>query len=294
MAEFKTSQAYKPTGDQPHAIAELCAGLRGRRALPDAARRDRHRQDGDDGLDRRAGPEADPADRAQQDAGRPALQRAAGVLPGQRGRVLRLLLRLLPARGVRPAGRPLHREGQLAERRHRPAAARGDGRAALAPRRDHRRLGLVHLRPRLARGVREARRPARDRRGARPRPRAAQAGGHPVRAQRHAARPRQVPRQGRRGRGAAGAHGVGLPDLVLRRRGRADHALRPAHRRGLRQARAPRDLPGDAVRDLEADGRARLRADPARARRAGQAVRVARARCSRRTASGSAPSTTSR
>ena len=27
MAEFKTSQAYKPTGDQPHAIAELSAGL---------------------------------------------------------------------------------------------------------------------------------------------------------------------------------------------------------------------------------------------------------------------------
>src|SRR5438046_6610807 len=27
MAEFKTSQAYKPTGDQPTAIAELSAGL---------------------------------------------------------------------------------------------------------------------------------------------------------------------------------------------------------------------------------------------------------------------------
>src|SRR3954453_18507000 len=28
MAEFKTSDAYRPTGDQPRAIAELSAGLR--------------------------------------------------------------------------------------------------------------------------------------------------------------------------------------------------------------------------------------------------------------------------
>src|SRR5438270_13594015 len=28
MVEFKTSQAYQPTGDQPQAIAELSAGLR--------------------------------------------------------------------------------------------------------------------------------------------------------------------------------------------------------------------------------------------------------------------------
>ena len=51
------------------------------------------------------------------------------------------------------------------------------------------------LRPRLARGVREARRPAHGRRGDRPRPDAAQADRHPVRAQRHGARPRPVPRQ---------------------------------------------------------------------------------------------------
>ena len=35
------------------------------------------------------------------------------MLPQQRGRVLRLLLRLLPARSVRPADRYLHREGLL-------------------------------------------------------------------------------------------------------------------------------------------------------------------------------------
>ena len=52
------------------------------------------------------------------------------------------------------------------------------------------------------------------------------------------------------------------------------------------------DLPGDAVRDLEADDRARGRRDPARARAAGGALREPRAGCSRRTASASAPSTT--
>ena len=51
----------------------------------------------------------------------------------------------------------------------------------------------------------------------------------PVRAQRHGARPRPLPRQGRRRRGAAGEPGDRVPRLVLRRRGRADHALRPAH-----------------------------------------------------------------
>ena len=54
----------------------------------------------------------------------------------------------------------------------------------------------------------------------------------PVRPQRHAARARSLPGQGRRDRGAAGLGRDGVPDLALRRRGRADHALRPAHRRG--------------------------------------------------------------
>ena len=205
-----------------------------RRALPDAARRDRNRQDGDDGLDHREGRPPGARDRPQQDARRPALQRVPRVLPVERGRVLRLLLRLLPARGVRPSGRPLHREGLLAERRHRPAAARGDLVAALAPGHDHRRLGVCDLRPRLARGVRAARRPAHGRRGDRPRPDAAQADRHPVRAQRHGARPRPLPGQRRRDRGAAGVLRVGVPDLAVRRRGRDDHAFRPADRRGLR------------------------------------------------------------
>ena len=97
-----------------------------------------------------------------------------------------------------PAGRPLHREGLVAQRRHRPPPPRGHRVAALAPRHGDRRLGLVHLRPRLAGGVREAPRQPRRRGGARPRRAAPQADRHPVRAQRHAARPRPLPGQGRR------------------------------------------------------------------------------------------------
>ena len=75
------------------------------------------------------------------------------VLPGQRGRVFRLLLRLLPARGLRPAHRHLYREGILDQRADRPHAPLGDAVAARARRRDHRRLGLLHLRHRLGRDL---------------------------------------------------------------------------------------------------------------------------------------------
>ena len=142
-----------------------------------------------------------------------------------------------------------------------------------APRHGHRRLRLVHLRPRLAGGVREARRLPHRRRGDRPRRDAAEADRHPVRPQRHAARPRPLPGQGRRDRDPAGVLGDGVSRLDVRRRGRADHPLRPAHRRGLREARHDHRLPGDAVRHLEADDRARAGRDQARARAAGGALR---------------------
>ncbi len=250
---------------------------RRREPVPDDPRRDRHRQDRHDGLDDREAPAAGARDRAQQDARRPALQRVPRVLPRQRRRVLRLLLRLLPARGVRPAGRPLHREGLVAERRHRPAAARRHLVAAHAARRRRRRLRVVHLRSRLARGVARARARARGGGDARPRRGAAQAGREPVRPQRHRARAWPLSGQGRRRRGAAGQRGDRLPRLVLRRRGGADHALRPAHRRGALEARQPRRLAGDRVRDLEADRRAGRRRDPRRAGGAGGAVRGGRA-----------------
>ena len=65
------------------------------------------------------------------------------LLPRQRGRVLRLLLRLLPARGLRPAHRHLHREGLVHQRADRPHAPLGDAGDPGARRRHHRRLGLA-------------------------------------------------------------------------------------------------------------------------------------------------------
>ncbi len=275
MSQFRVSDAYRPTGDQPDGDRGALRLDRPRRPLPDPARRDGHGQDGDHGLDRRAGAEADARDRAQQDAGGAALQRVPRVPARERSRVLRLVLRLLPARGVRPAGGPLHREGRLHQRRHRPPAARGDGGAPGAEGRAHRGVGLLHLRDRLAGGLRGEDGGARRRPGDRPRRDAAEARRHPVRAQRLHPRARPLPGPGRRRRGAAGAHGVRLPHLLLRRRGRADHPLRSALGRDLRPPRAPGDLPGDAVRDLTRDDRAQRRRDQARARRAGEALRVA-------------------
>ena len=74
--------------------------------------------------------EADARHRPQQVARRAAGQRVPGVLPQQPGGVLRQLLRLLPARGVHPVERHVHREGQLDQRRDRPPAPLGDVGAA--------------------------------------------------------------------------------------------------------------------------------------------------------------------
>ena len=108
------------------AIEKLVEGVQRRPGLPDAARRHRLGQDLHHGQrDRAAGPAGDRV-RAEQDAGRAALQRVPRVLPEERGRVLRQLLRLLPARGLRAAARPVHREGPLDQRAHRADAPVGD------------------------------------------------------------------------------------------------------------------------------------------------------------------------
>ena len=113
-----------------------------------AARRHRHRQVGHHGVADRAGPAAHARDGAEQDTGRAAGQRAARDAAAQRRRVLRLVLRLLPARGVHRADRHLHREGLLDQRGRRAAAALGHDEPALAARCRRRGVGVVHLRPR--------------------------------------------------------------------------------------------------------------------------------------------------
>ena len=123
------------------------------RPHPGAARRHRLGQDLHHGEGDRGDPAPGADPRAQQDAGGPALRRVQELLSRQRGRVFRLLLRLLPARSLRPAHRHLYREGILDQRADRPHAPLGDARAARARRRHHRRLGVVHLRHRLGRDL---------------------------------------------------------------------------------------------------------------------------------------------
>ena len=98
-----------------------------------------------------------------------------------------------------------------------------------------------------------------------------------------------LPGARRDARGLPGLRRDRLPRGLLRRRDRVDPALRPAHRRGLRRARARRHLAGHPLRHRPADDRARARRDPRRARDAPQGARGARASCSSRTGCASAP-----
>ena len=151
--KFVIKSDFEPKGDQPTAIKDLVEGVEAQRPHAGAARRHRLRQDLHHGQGDRgdAAPGADPG--AEQDAGRAALRRVQDLLPRQRGRVFRLLLRLLPAGSLRPAHRHLYREGILDQRADRPHAPLGDALAARARRRHHRRLGVVHLRHRLGRDL---------------------------------------------------------------------------------------------------------------------------------------------
>ena len=86
-----------------------------------------------------------------------------------------------------------------------------------------------------------------------------------------------------------------LPHLVLRRRGRADHALRPAHRRGARRRYDTITIfPATQYVTSKPTIERAVGEIRARAGGAGRGASRRRGRCSRRTGSGSAPSTTSR
>ena len=144
---FEVVAPFQPAGDQPKAIAELAAGLR---------RGDKYQTL----LGVTGSGKTMTLAHTIANYGKPTLVLSHNktlaaqlygelrqFLPAQRGRVLRLLLRLLPARGVRPVDRRLHREGRLDQPGHRePAAPRHlepDG----AGGRRHRRHGERHLRP---------------------------------------------------------------------------------------------------------------------------------------------------
>ena len=199
--KFKLVSDFELKGDQARAIPELVRGAQSRRPEPGAAGRHRLRQDLHDGEGHRGGEPADARDGAQQDPGGAALSGIPSLLPGERGRVLRQLLRLLPARGLRSVDRFVHRERSDHQRRDRSHAPVGDPVALRAPRRHHRLERVVHLRPGIARGVLRhaaaaAARPAHSARSDSP-----QARRDSVRAQRDRLLARHLPRARRRHRG---------------------------------------------------------------------------------------------
>ena len=218
--------------------------------------------------------EADAGPRPQQDARGAALQRVPRVLPGQRGRVLRQLLRLLPARGVPAAQRHVHREGLDPERRDRPAAPRGDPRPVRASRRDHRRVAS-----------RASTASARRSTTGRPSLRLRQGGSY----RRDAVLRQLVDLQYQRNdqsltRARFRVRGDTLefqpaseephrPGRVLRRRGRADHRARPADRRAPRRAQGGQRLPGQPLRHAGRQDEARDRRHRGRDGGAGRRAR---------------------
>ena len=164
-----------------------------------------------------------------------------------------------------------------------------------APRRDHRRVGVVHLRPRLAGRVQGA---------------ASSSSSVGEEQDRDLMLRKLIDIQYVRndtllGRGRFRVKG----DVVEVQPAYSETAYRisffgdeveaithfdPLTGEVLSKLRPDHDLPGDAVRHVEADDRARRRRDPARARTSRSSSSRPRGRCSRRTGSGSAPSTTSR
>ena len=168
VAPFKVVSDYQPSGDQPAAIDDLQQRIEG--GEKDVVLL------GATGTGKTASI-AWLVERVQ----RPTLvmlpnktlaaavrQRAARAVPAQRRRVLRLVLRLLPARGLRPADGHLHREGLLDQRRGRAAAALRDQLAAHAARRDRGLDRVLHLRSRHPAGVRRPDGPPQGRRRVRP------------------------------------------------------------------------------------------------------------------------------
>ena len=192
----------------------------------------------------------DPRHGPQQDARRAALPGVSPVLSRERRRVLRQLLRLLPAGSLRPDDRLVYREGSDDQRRDRPDAALGDAVAVRAARRHHRGQRLVHIRAGVARGLLRDDAAPRARAANRSRPDPEKARRDSVRAQRPRLQPRRLPRPRRHRRGLPLVRRHRAQDRVVRRRSRRADELRPAHRQGPAEARQGRRLSEDALRHV--------------------------------------------
>ena len=265
---FEVIAPFEPAGDQPRAIAELTRGLE---------RGDRFQTllgvtgSGKTMTMANVIAQLRPADArpvAQQDARGAALRRAQELLPEQRRRVLHLVLRLLPARSVRPVDRHVHREGRVDQRGHRPAAAARDVEPDGARRRHHRRHRVARSTAsaiRSSTASRWSRCTKGQQRRARRHP--ARAGADPVQPQRRRVRARHVPRARRHGRDLPGVRRAGRARRAVGRRDRA-HLARstrsPARR--SRSSSSAAIYPAKHFVTAAPDDRARGRADPRGAR----------------------------
>ena len=115
---------------------------------------------------------------------------------------------------------------------------------------------------------------------------------HPVRPQRHDARPRHLPRPRRHPRDLSGLRGDRGPGRVLRRRDRAHRRGRPADRRAAGRAARGRHLPGQALRHHRRQARGRDHGHPGRSSTSAWQSSRPRARSSKPRGSSSARCTT--
>ena len=151
---FVMQTEFQPAGDQPTAIAELSAGVRG--------------GDRDQVLLGATGTgKTFTMAKVIEETQRPAIILAPnktlaaqlygefkGFFPRQRGRVFRQLLRLLPARSLcRRGPTPISRKKARSTNRSTGCATRPPARFAGTRRCDHRGLGVVHLWHRLGRNL---------------------------------------------------------------------------------------------------------------------------------------------
>ena len=192
------------------------------------------------------------------------------------------------------ADRHLHREGLLDQRRGRAAAALGHQLPADPPRRRGGGLGVVHLRPRHAAGVRRPDGEAARRRRRRARRAAAQVRRHAVHPQRPVLHPRHLPRARRHRRDHPGVRGAGAADRVLRRRDRRALHAQPADRRGGARRGGDVRLPGHPLRRRPGADGAGDRAASRSSSATGCTSSSSRASCSRPSGCACAPRTTSR
>ena len=227
----------RPRAQGRPAAGDRRAGRRRQRAgaRPGAPRRHRLGQDLHHGQGDRGDAAAGAGAGAEQDARRPALWRVQSFFPENAVEYFVSYYDYYqPEAYVPRTDTYIEKESPINEQidRMRHSATRG---AARARRRDHRRLGVVHLRHRLGRDLYGDDLRAHRRRAHRPAPAARRPRRAPVQAHRHGFPPRHVPRPRRHRRPLPGASGgPRLAHHAVRRRDRIDRRVRSAHRRALR------------------------------------------------------------